>query len=122
MAFFEQYIGKMSDKKDRIDRIANKNAVKLFFRKSPKGKPYSTSTVAEAINAEWHTARRAVYESLGKDVNGKLEKTTDNGRELFFRDPPACEVLVVARTEAEKEGKTDLASKIGELMAHYCRV
>lgn len=78
--------------------------------------------MAEATKTEWHTAKRALYESLGKDVNGKLERTTDNGRELFFRDPSACEVLTVARTEAEREGKPDLARKIGELMAHYCKV
>lgn len=92
----------------------------MHFQNSAKGKPFSISAVAELTKTSRHTAERVLNESVGKDVNGKLEKTKDDGRALFFRDPPACDALAVARAEAEKEGKKNLAHKIGDLMAHYC--
>jgi hypothetical protein len=108
------------DKVPRIDHIAVTNSVKRLFQNSAKGKPYSISAVAELTKTSRHTADRTLNELVGKDVNGKLEKTADNGHELFFRDPPACDLLVVAKAMAEKEGRKDLARGIGNLMAHFC--
>ena len=63
------------------------HAVRGFFRKAPKDKPYSVSSISEEAGVDWHTAKEAAKKLVGKDVNGTLQRTTDDSHELFYRDP-----------------------------------
>ena len=67
------------------------HAVRIFFKKQPKDKPLSISTIAKGSGVDWHTAKETAEKLVGKVVNGKLQKTTDDSRELFFRDPQVSE-------------------------------
>lgn len=104
----------------RIDHIAACNRVKLELLKAPKGKPFSINALAEKTGLDWYTVKKCIEENLGNELDGGLSRTTTDGQEIFFLEPPVCDMLPGVEQKAKKERKPKLAEELGSVWRKHC--
>jgi hypothetical protein len=105
----------------RIDWIGNQNMILKFFREAPNWKPYSPSALSEMLDLDPKTAKEHLEESVGKDANGTIARTTSDGEELFYKNPDACGTLTEAGYKAKEEGNLELADEIISVQERHCQ-